>query len=164
MPDSESVAQTPDAARAERSGGVEFGILANLLSFTLRRAQMAVAQKFQSDLGDFEVTSGQFSILVLIRQNPGLSQSDLGSALAIDRSTMVAVIDRLEKRDLVVRSPSPYDRRSYALALTPAGERLLTSMIPHVEAHEATLTHALTEQETQDLNRLLRRIARLDHV
>lgn len=49
------------------------------------------------------------------------SQHDLGEQLGIDRTTVVELIDQLEKMDVVVRHRNPSDRRSYTLVLTPKG-------------------------------------------
>jgi len=97
-------------------------------------------------------------VLVLIDRNEGLSQSELGEALGIDRSTMVAVIDRLERRKLVVRAPSPVDRRSYALQLSRDGVALLADITPVVQAHEEAVAQALTSAEQGTLITLLARL------
>jgi DNA-binding MarR family transcriptional regulator len=73
---------------------------------------------------------------------------------------MVAVIDRLESRGWVVRAPSPNDRRSYALELSPAGSALVEDLIPRVRAHEKAMAKDLNKQEQAILIDLLNRVAR----
>ncbi len=87
-----------------------------------------------------------------------MSQSALGAALGVDRSTVVPLIDRLEARALVVRAPSPRDRRSHALQLSPAGARLLAQAEAQVRAHEAVIAARLSEPERRTLLELLARI------
>ena len=58
-------------------------------------------------------------------------------------STMVAVIDRLEGRDLVVRAPSPNDRRSYALRLSAHGKKVVADIMPRLREHETTIAGTL---------------------
>ena len=59
---------------------------------------------------------------VLIRLAAGaVSQHDLGEQLSIDRTTVVELIDDLERRGYVERRRNPADRRSYLLTLTPRG-------------------------------------------
>ena len=69
------------------------------------------------------------------------------------------MIDRLEARGLVERAPSPTDRRSYALRLSPEGARLVATLRPLVRKHEARIAADLTADEQETLRRLLRRIA-----
>ncbi|NNG05628.1 MAG: MarR family transcriptional regulator, partial [Inquilinus sp.] len=68
------------------------------------------------------------------------------------------VIDRLESRDLVVRGPSPSDRRSYALRLSDAGKRLMQELMPKIRAHEEAISESLTDSEKSLLVSLLKRI------
>lgn len=59
---------------------------------------------------------------VLIRLGEGpLSQHELGEQLGIDRTTVVELIDELERKGIVTRRRNPDDRRSYLLTLTPKG-------------------------------------------
>ena len=72
---------------------------------------------------------------------------------------MVAVIDRLEGRDLVVRAPSPNDRRSYALRLSDHGRTTLAEIMPRLREHEAAIATALSKSEQTTLISLLGRIS-----
>lgn len=136
------------------------GPLPDLIGYNLRRAQVAVFQSFQQAVSPHDITPGQFGVLTLIRENTGLSQSDLGAAVGIDRSTMVAVIDRLESRGLVIRAPSPNDRRSYALRLSEKGEALMEELVPRIQEHDRGMVKELSEAEVVQLIDFLRRISR----
>ena len=83
----------------------DYDLLPGLIGYNLRRAQTAVFQDFSESLKACDITPGQFGVLILIQANSGLNQTRLGNALGIDRSTVVAVIDRLEGRGLVLRGP-----------------------------------------------------------
>ena len=137
---------------------LDFGILTGLIGYQLRRAQVAVFDHFAEAFKDLELTPGQLGALALIQANPGLSQSALGTALGVDRSTVVPLIDRLEARGLVVRAASPRDRRSHALQLSAAGGRLLGQAAARVRAHESPIAHRLSEPERRSLLELLGRI------
>jgi DNA-binding MarR family transcriptional regulator len=137
---------------------LSFGILTGLIGYQVRRAQVAVFQHFAQSFQALEITPGQLGALVLINANPGLSQSALGAALGVDRSTVVPLIDRLEARGLVVRGPSPRDRRSLALRLGPAGVELLAQAEARVRAHEAVIAHRLSDAERRTLLDLLAKI------
>lgn len=145
-------------ARRGRGAEIDYGVLPSLIGYNLRRAQLKVFQNFQSTMAPFDLTPGQFGVLVLICENEGLSQSDLGTALGIDRSTMVAVIDRLESRDFVVRASSPNDRRSYALRLSDHGKKTIADILPKLREHEDTIAGTLSKSEQATLIALLRRV------
>jgi DNA-binding MarR family transcriptional regulator len=99
-------------------------------------------------------------VLALVDANPGLSQTQLGNALGIDRSTVVAVIDKLESRGLLMRKPSPHDRRSHALYLSETGQTTFRRLTERVRAHEAEIARHLSADERASLIDLLNRIAR----
>jgi len=155
QPTARSAAQQDDAT----ADVLDYGRLPELVGFELRRADMAVLSGFARLIAPLQVTPGQFGVLALIDANPGLSQSTLAKAVGIERSTMVAVIDRLESRGLVRRCPSAVDRRSYALMLSPEGKALAAQIAEVVREYEAGLLDGFTDRERATLIALLRRIS-----
>jgi DNA-binding MarR family transcriptional regulator len=120
--------------------------LANLdgqVGYLLRRAQLAVFADFVSSQHGAAMRPGQFSILALVGRNPGLSQTQVCSALGIKRANLVAAIDTLESEGLVRREASPTDRRSNRLHLTPAGQRSLQAVLEAQAEHELRITRLL---------------------
>jgi DNA-binding MarR family transcriptional regulator len=149
-----------NAANGERDRPIDLGLLPELIGYHLRKAQLAVFQDFARAVGAGELTPAQFAALLVIERNPGLSQTGLGQTLSIDRSTLVAVIDRLESRGLVERADSPKDRRSYALHISNAGRVLLSDLVERVRAHEVYIAGDLDAGEKATLVSLLSRIRR----
>src|SRR5919108_6626143 len=76
-------------------------------------------------LGTVGLTPALFALLNVIGARAGAIQQELGSALGIDRSTMVSLIDRLESAGLARRRPSATDRRAREIAMTPKGRQAL---------------------------------------
>ncbi|HUK00422.1 MAG TPA: MarR family transcriptional regulator [Stellaceae bacterium] len=138
---------------------MRLGFLDTLIGYHLRRAQVGLFQHFARTVGRAGVTPGQLGVVAMIGANPGLSQTGLGRALGIDRSTMVALIDALEERGLVVREVSPNDRRSHALRLSSKGTELLGRLEEAARAHESDWAGALSAAERRQLIELLRRLA-----
>jgi DNA-binding MarR family transcriptional regulator len=137
---------------------IDFDILPTLVGYHLRRAQITIFNDFVKTVGAVHVTPGQFGVALLICANPGLTQSALARAIGIERSTMVAVIDALESRNLVERRPSPIDRRSYALVLSDQGSVWLKKLKPLVEGHEEQISKNLSADEKAQLISLLSKI------
>ncbi|MDH3232246.1 MAG: MarR family transcriptional regulator [Alphaproteobacteria bacterium] len=157
-PNRSAALTTVDTDRDSRSADIEFGALGSLLGYHLRRAQVATYQNFARVLDGWNISPGQIGVLALVQANSGINQTRIGNALGIDRSTLVAVIDRLEERDLIARTPSPTDRRSHALVLTKAGERYLAELLPHVHDHERQIASKLSDDERATLISLLGRV------
>lgn len=159
---SSKASATEDKPAAE-TGDVRLGPLAELVGYGLRRAQLAVFQDFIVKMKGFELRPAQFSILAIIQANPGLKQSRVSEALGINRANFVALLDELEKRKLARRAPSPDDRRSNALYLTPRGEAFLDEALRHLRTnHERRLEQVLGEAGKQQLLVLLKKLTSLE--
>lgn len=141
----------PDPAAA-------FGFLPDLIGYHLRRAQSAVFQDFAASMNGTDITPGQFGVLALIEANSGLSQTKLAQILGIDRSTLVGVLDKLERQQLIERAARPNDRRSHALRLSPHGKTRFAALARRVRQHEARIAHGLSARERATLIELLQRI------
>jgi DNA-binding MarR family transcriptional regulator len=156
-----------EAPRGSRSAGAEartgqpvsFGLLPQVLGYHLRRTQVAIFRHFSRTVGaEMDITPGLLGMLQVIEANPGLAQSRLAEAMEVDRSAIVKVVDQLEGRGLIVREPSPYDKRSYSIRLTEAGVTALRRMKALMMRHEDEFTAVLSEKERRQLIELLARL------
>jgi DNA-binding MarR family transcriptional regulator len=134
------------------------GPLNDLMTYHLRRAQVSSFNNFTAAMSETQITPGQFGVITLISSNQGLSQSAVARALGVERSTMVAVIDGLEKRGLVVRKPSLTDRRSNALELSEKGQQVYQQALKLAHQADQKTTSALSAEETTQLVTLLRKL------
>lgn len=154
------------AAKPAAVRHIDRGPLPGYYGYNLRVAQVAVFENFARVVGKplaarmGELTPGRFSLLTLLGANPGINQTDLSRAVGLDKSTLTPALDQLEKKGLVRRQRTAADRRTYALALTPAGEALLAELTAKVEQHEKNIVAALGPADRRTLNRLLRTIAK----
>jgi DNA-binding MarR family transcriptional regulator len=129
-------------------------------SSSLRKAEAVVFESFRGVVQSEGVSPSEYAVLDLVNVNEGLSQSRLGEALGIDRSSVVALVDRFEERKFLMRTPSPHDRRSHALYLTDNARDILQRLAPKITAHEEQIVAALTPQEREQLILLLEKVGR----
>jgi len=129
--------------------------LAGLLGYHMRRAQMRAFQTFAESPGLLGLTPMLFGVLAIIDEQPGVTQAEIAEALGADPSTMVRLLDQLEKRDWVKREPSPTDRRSTRPVLTAAGRELLERATPLVIASDQRISTRLTPAQRETLLALL---------
>ena len=115
----------------------------------IRRLHQQSAQVYlaQTQAAGFDLTSVQFAALDAIAQQPGTDQATLAATISFDRATIGGVIDRLESKGLVQRVVSTQDRRARQLHITPAGEQLLATCRPVVEALQAEILAPLSPAE-----------------
>ncbi len=145
-------------ADSATSDDLILGELSTLLGYFLRRAEVFAFQSFSAHLSADRISPGQLGVLLLVSANPGTNQTRIGKAIGIDRSTLVTIIDTMERRNLIRREPSPTDRRSHALFLSESGKRFLRDVRPRLSTHEAEIARNLSPSELAALKDLLRRI------
>jgi DNA-binding MarR family transcriptional regulator len=122
----------------------------------VRRVQVWVFQDFIRRLSSIDISPAQFSVLVVISANPGLSQSELAATLGIERARLVRLLHRLERRGLTQRLPSSADGRRHALRLTRDGNTLLTRAKAVAVQHEAALKEKVGAERYRVLLETLR--------
>lgn len=105
-----------------------------------QRAARALARRFDDALRPFELTSGQFSLLMSLNRPEPPTMGSVAGLLAMDRTTLTANLKPLERRGLLTVAIDPKDRRNRRLALTPAGMSVLARALP-----VWTSTHAEVE-------------------
>lgn len=133
--------------------------LEDVPSHLLRRAHFKAEQIFAETFADEDVTPRQKAALILLYQQPGLSQNTLAERLAMDRNTVAEMVKRMHRSELLERRPSPIDARAYQLFITPLGMELLSRVMPRDMEVEAMLLTKLPEEYRSLFVKCLRLIA-----
>jgi DNA-binding MarR family transcriptional regulator len=95
-------------------------------AFLLAQLGAHAANQFAERLAVLQLTPADAGILRMLRVAAAISQQELSEKLRIHPSRLVAILDNLERRQLVERKPNPNDRRLYSLHLTRAGGEMFT--------------------------------------
>jgi len=127
----------------------------------IRRAQQISTALFAEECGAFDLTSVQYAALAAIRASADVDATRLSQLIAFDRSTIGDVLERLEAKGWVLRSPSPTDRRVKLLRLTLEGERLLRQVEPAVRRVQRRLLEPLAPADGAALLRLLGQLTQM---
>lgn len=136
---SDTIDTPPDPPPTGADTGLRTETTIGAIGYRLRRAQLSVFQKFLAFFDEFKLRPAEYSVLVLIDDNPGRKQTEIAEVLGIKRANFVTLVHGLEDRGLVERVPSAQDKRANALHLTVAGKAFLTT---------AQARHAALEEET----------------
>lgn len=144
----------------EGGAALVMGELSELLGYVIKRAQLKVFDDFHRTMAPLQLTPAQFSVLLLLDNNPGRNQTEIANTLGILRPNFVAMLDGLESRDLLTRMRSPSDRRSHVLMLTDKGRATLARAKKLVATrHEARLIELLGPGEHKALLGMMAKIA-----
>jgi DNA-binding MarR family transcriptional regulator len=156
------IADLATAAPLEESGDpapLDLSSLDGIVGYPLRRAQLAVFEDFARRFRALDLTPAQYSTLSAIGDNPRRMQSEIAGALGIQRPNFVAMMDKLERRGLAERVRSGADRRTNALALTAAGQKLLVRARATQAGQDAAIDAILGRDAREALVKALHRLA-----
>ncbi len=104
------------------------------------------------------VTAQQFKVLVIIAQFCAETPADLCRALSLDSGSMTRMLDRLEQKQLLIRTRSASDRRQVRLILTEAGQAL-SDLLPQIGARAMNeMVGVLDDSELAMLEKILAKI------
>jgi DNA-binding MarR family transcriptional regulator len=126
------------------------------LCLHVQRAARALARRFDEELRPFELTNGQFSLLMSLNRPEPPPMGPVAALLAMDRTTLTAALKPLERRGLVKISQDPADRRSRILALTRKGKDLLIRAMPVWERTHHEVEQSIPDGDPDGLRRNLR--------
>jgi DNA-binding MarR family transcriptional regulator len=111
------------------------------IGYLLRRAESVAAAMYYERIGDSDLTHRQFAVLSTLEHYGRMTQTELAARIRIDRSTINEMMPRLQERGLVIREPSPLDKRAVEVELTPEGRRTHEEVLPAVlDASEVLLS------------------------
>jgi DNA-binding MarR family transcriptional regulator len=128
-------------------------------AFVLCHLGMRAKRLFSRALEPLDLRPNQVLVLNHLAAVEGVSQRALVEGLAIDPSSMVALLDAFEARGLAQRRPNPRDRRAYAIYLTDEGRAALQRALELSLEVEARLLAPLDEEERAQLRGLLMRVS-----
>ena len=124
----------------------------------IRRVHQRSTAIFMEESREFDVTPPQYAALAVIDRNPGVDGATLSDLVAFDRATVGSILERLEKKGLVIRKPHATDGRAKVNFVTVAGKRTLAKISGVMPAVAEKTLHGLTADEQGLLLSLLQRI------
>jgi DNA-binding MarR family transcriptional regulator len=139
-------------------GGAEGEPLEDHVGVALRHAYQRAVANLTARIGALGCTPLEFSVLVRLHDDGPWTQNHLGRAILMQPANIRALVQRLEQRGLVTRTPDPDDRRAIRVAITDAGVELLASVRATADDANRQTLSVLEPDEREQLMALLRRL------
>lgn len=148
--------------RARESAADEIAIdttfLETLVGYNARRAALAIIEVFLEQMSVYGLRPVDFSVLSLVRHNPGITSRQLCQALGLLPPNLVGLVQSLERRSLIERHPHPHDGRAMGLHLTSSGADMMAAAEITAAELEIGAASRLSAAERKTLIRLLQKI------
>ena len=129
------------------------------VAFLMAQVGARATQELARLLEPLQLTPPDAGILRQLGLSSGISQQQLAKRLGMHASRLVAILDTLEKRGLLLRKAHAEDRRVYRLELTETGQDALHAIGLAARAHNEVMCAGLDDAERAQLRDLLERIA-----
>ncbi|MNY45051.1 HTH-type transcriptional regulator MhqR [compost metagenome] len=121
-------------------------------------ASRSIFDHVVKDIERHGISNENFMVLELLYNKGPHTVQKISEKFSIPSGSITYVVDKLEKKELVKREPSPTDRRSSNVVLTDKGQNLFKEIFPqHVEVISENLSFISNEEKIQ-LTDLLRRL------
>jgi len=121
----------------------------------LRPLLLRINRRLRREALPTGTTVGQISLLVIIRERPGIGGRELAALERMSAPAVSGYVDRLEGAGLVARTPVAGDRRRVGLELTAAGRKLVRSARAMRTEWLATRLRRLTDEQLSALEAAL---------
>ncbi len=121
-------------------------------------------RKLLSDkIEKFGVQLPHMGLMIILAKSGPMNQISLGDEMAIDKATMVKMLDVMEEANVVRRKLDPADRRVKLVELTARGRRLIPKMRSTYETVQNEFLSVLTKAESTELRRLISKLVHSNH-
>ncbi|HEX7994935.1 MAG TPA: MarR family transcriptional regulator [Streptosporangiaceae bacterium] len=125
----------------------------------LQQAAHRVVHILSAQLAEFGMTASEINAMANLAAHPGSTVSELAAAAGIRSTTMTSVLDRLEKRGLVLRGPAIGDRRAVRIEMTDQGRAAAGAIDAAIDALERRALADLPAEAMSGLQAALERFA-----
>jgi DNA-binding MarR family transcriptional regulator len=132
------------------------------VGYLLKHARERLIALSAEGYARFGINGRELAVLTILAEGEPPSQLEAAQRLAIDRTTMVALLDELEAKNLVARRADPVDRRRNIVVLTPRGRECLTGATAAADMAEQVFLAPLGPADGERLRQMLRSVAAAD--
>ena len=128
------------------------------LGFLMAKSHLSFLRQAEAKINTPGITGRHYGCLTLIADEGPMTQQRLGERMGVDRTTVVSIVDALERQGFVERRRNPDDRRAYALQVTAKGAQWQERVTELVLETEAEFLAPLSADERKQLVEMLQRV------
>ncbi|MEO9307527.1 putative Transcriptional regulator, MarR family protein [Nitrosotalea sinensis] len=133
----------------------------NSIGFVVNATAKAFQRSFDVELRkNVGVTLSQWRVVWALMTQPGLTQKELADKVGIEGATLVPIIDKMEKENLLKRKPDSNDRRANRIYLMPKSDSLWESMMDCAIKIRKSSTKNISDDEVRITLETLRKISK----
>ncbi|MGI0047250.1 MAG: MarR family winged helix-turn-helix transcriptional regulator [Nitrosotalea sp.] len=122
--------------------------IGTLIFLASKSIERAAEHEIKQKLG---LTPSQWKVILALNMSDGLSQKELADKIYVDTSTLVPIIDKMEKNGLLERKPDLKDRRHNRLFLTKKAESTVDSIVEEIIQLRKLIYKGISKDEQESM-------------
>src|SRR5689334_6331936 len=131
----------------------------NSLGLAIKNASKSLERALDVELrGQYGLSGGQWKVILSLSIQNGLSQKDLAEKIFVDSTTLVPIIDAMEKKGLVERRTDPKDRRNNNVFLTAKSEPFVDPIVEIILRMRKIFFKNISENDLESTKNTLKKI------
>ncbi|WP_374972118.1 MarR family winged helix-turn-helix transcriptional regulator [Blautia producta] len=128
------------------------------IGYLLNVSARLIKRNLDIRLLKFDITTSQWAVLKLLSVEPILTQAQIAERLNSDRATCGSIIDRLEKKEMILKKINVNDRRAFDISLSQKGIELVETLTEHAFESNKQALKGVSESDIKILYKVLRQI------
>lgn len=130
------------------------------LFIVLSRAHRKINDSANKSIAEFNLNPTEFAVLELLYHKGNQPLQHIGEKILIASGSITYVVDKLEKKGLVVRNPCSADRRVIYAEITDSGNTLMNEIFP---IHEQFLHEQMSDLSNEEKNFLIHLLKKIGY-
>ena len=128
------------------------------LFIVLPRAYRSVGDQVNKAIHSYGVNPTEFAVLELLYHKGDQPLQQIGGKILLASGSITYVIDKLEKKELIVRKACEKDRRVTYASITEKGKKFIEGVFPQHEETINEIVSGVTSEEKKRLIELLKKL------
>lgn len=133
------------------------------ICFSLGKVSRQMARRYREQLAPYGISQPQFFLLIALYEEDDILISRLAEKVALDKSTLTGILDRLERDGFVNRVSKPEDRRSLYICLTAKAYSLKKDLTHIYDDTNHRYLAKLTDQEKKIFDQVIEKLGMADN-
>ena len=129
------------------------------LSYLIIKASRQLKNKLDKALMEFDITAAQFSVIIQIYSSKQpITAAEIAERLGSDRPTISGIINRLTKKEIVLKVSNPQDKRSSYLEIYKKSNELVENIISISDKLTADIFSIYSKEEGKELTKMIKKL------
>ncbi len=138
-------------------------LLQECICFSLGKISRQMTRVYRERLTQYSLSQPQFFLLITLYEEDDILITRLAEKVALDKSTLTGILDRLERDGLVTRQSAPNDRRALYIRLTERSRSLRDNLTHIYDDTNQQFLSRLTDQEREVFTEVLKKLEKVDN-